>query len=86
MPKTKMAPQTFTVRGRGPFPIDMLRHDRATPATEQDSGAITRTFSRDQGIAVHEVRVLALKVTPARWQSFGYTVDDAPGTTPIRAA
>lgn len=82
----KDAQQQFTVRGRGEFPIDMLRYDRATPATEQDSGVIIRSFRNlrigDSG--PHEVRVSAPRMTYARWQSFGWTVDDAPGTTSIR--
>jgi hypothetical protein len=39
----RMASQkTYQVRGRGPFPTDMLRYDESEPATPEDAAAIAR--------------------------------------------
>lgn len=73
----------FQVSGTGRFPIDMLRHDRCTPASECDSGVLTRTYTRSHhGRANGEVVVNLFKPgsrkvegpTEARWKSFGWTV------------
>jgi hypothetical protein len=68
------------VKGRGDFPIDMLRYDRCTPLTESDSGRIERTFDEEVGEDENaaEIDLKASEIghqpTQGRWQSFGWTV------------
>ena len=70
----KRTPAHYTVEGSGTFPIDMLRYDRATPATESDSSLIESTFL-PRNRANHVVRVQANEpLTVARWESFGWKV------------
>lgn len=63
------------VRGRGLFPIDMLRYDRGFPYSEIDSAKINDTFTN-----VGETREVELYVTSngaptaPRWASFGWVV------------
>lgn len=64
----------FTVRGRGLFPFDMLRHDRCTPARQEDSGAIERTTHRGSGYHTVTLRGRNAPNTP-RWESFGWKVE-----------
>ncbi len=59
---------TYRVKGSGFFPVDMLRYDRVTPTTEEDS-AVCEGFGADR-----EVNVRGQGCTPKRWQSFGWTV------------
>lgn len=52
------------VMGSGEFPIDMLRYDCCSPATEEDSNLIARSLRHDRfaianGVAAHE--------QPANW-------------------
>lgn len=72
---------TITVSGNGLFPIDMLRYDAATPATEGDSRRIGALMSHEEDpsgpVKVNVVKYHKDKephVTPARWLSFGWTV------------
>jgi hypothetical protein len=65
-------PAAFTVCGKGKFPIDMLRHDVATPASEVDSNTIQQSGLRDVRLSVAKMRY----VTPDRWRSFGWSVKD----------
>lgn len=63
----------YEVTGRGDFPIDMLRYDRAFPATEEDSYKIKYTF----GTPSKNEPTIKLKSnlrgpTTARWASFGW--------------
>jgi hypothetical protein len=69
----------LTVRGRGVFPFDMLRYDRAVPATEADSGLL----HGDSLSPVRDVKLRAFKGAAApgydghsiaRWKSFGWKV------------
>ena len=74
----------FTVEGRGRFPMDMLRYDRAVPSTGDD----VTTLEDDRGLAmafVRRVELMAfapvgnkLEPTTERWRSFGWSV--VPGT------
>ena len=68
--------QTFTAKGQGPFPIDMLRHDECYPKTETDSNKITATF-QDHHFEIALERIVfdrdALP-TAARWASFLWNV------------
>jgi len=62
----------FTVEGRIPFPIDMLRYDLCRPATESDSNMIEVTFRVNTG-SPNRVNLKGLKPpTAARWNSFGW--------------
>lgn len=66
---------TYTVAGQGPFPIDMLRHDRSHPKRETDSGAIERSF-QPRNRHTHDVTLVGpKKPTEARWASFGWSVE-----------
>lgn len=74
---------TFKVFVRlGSFPIDMLRYDRCTPATENDSGKIagmcSRGYPREQEEATVTLTGYSQTRTPhiteARWKSFGCDV------------
>jgi len=66
----------FTVRGKGHFPIDMLRYDACHPATQEDVAWMA---------SEHEERELMLrrigtnkqwKPTAERWSSFGWVVTE----------
>ena len=67
--------QTATIKGRGDFPIDMLRHDRACPYSETDSDIIRDSLARGDG---HPWEVTIARFVPRkdqkwsvnRWQSF----------------
>ena len=74
----------FTIRGMGQPPLDMMRYDRCTPATQQDVGNVTAAGG---GLGeVYSVRMLrftegngrnhADHPTVDRWQSFGWQVSD----------
>ncbi len=62
--------ETFTVAGRGDFPFDMLRHDRAFPADTISALNMGRQALRSVSLRTDRLRC----VTPARWSSFGWTV------------
>lgn len=68
------------VTGRGEFPIDMLRYDLCSPATEEDSNLIRRTINNHDhnNWAIFIKRPLLERrakkdviFTVGRWQSFG---------------
>jgi hypothetical protein len=72
--------QTFTVRGFGGFPFDMLRYDHCWPASESDSSELTERFSPLVERTVKLVRFVELKNTKptvARWESFSWRVLDS---------
>jgi hypothetical protein len=65
----------YIVEGSGRFPFDMLRYDRAVPATESDSNSINREHRI--GRMVELIRFSSAgKSGPcvARWASFGWKV------------
>ena len=69
----------FTVEGSWPFPIDMLRHDEAHPATEEDSGKIIRSMEPGaEKASIDLAKYHTIKnsphVTEGRWESFGWKV------------
>lgn len=68
---------TFAVIGRGKFPTDMLRHDRAYPADTTSALDLLRTDQREIYLRVSNFR----DVTPDRWSSFNWTVVTRPGVT-----
>jgi hypothetical protein len=70
---------TFTVEGRGQFPVDMLRYDCCWPASEaHDSPAIALTLN--DGDAYFKPRRVVLSThydnapTIGRWKSFTWVV------------
>ena len=63
----------YLVEGRGSFPIDMLRYDRAWPSTESDAGTIDRSFHSRLRPQVVILEGLS-KPTVGRWASFGWEV------------
>lgn len=70
--------QTFIVRIRFRFPIDMLRYDSCFPSREVDAGLIERSFDghapdRTVQIARFVDNKHALP-TVERWESFGCKV------------
>ena len=73
------SPTDFTVRGRGAFPLDMLRYDAAYPASSPDALVIEKTFrERLEGFTsvwtVHLQTRSEIGPTPGRWQSFGWQI------------
>lgn len=81
-----MKETTFTVKGRGGFPIDMLRYDAAFPARADDAAVIQGSLGDDPGDPVSRANREPWEVelisdlpgrsvpTVARWSSFGVTV------------
>lgn len=65
----------FTVKGRYPFPMDMLRYDSCWPSTGESVAAIHNSITR-QGDREQTVTLLTdmVGITPDRWRSFGWTV------------
>lgn len=68
------------VRGKLPFPVDMLRYDKCYPATEQDSMLILQSIEREwpgefkiTEISVGIIFEKGTSLTIARWESFGWT-------------
>lgn len=68
------------VSGHGEFPIDMLRYDLCSPATEEDSNSIRRTinnYSNNNWVIFVKRPLLERRAkndvvfTIGRWQSFG---------------
>lgn len=58
----------YLVAGSGPFPIDMLRFDGASP---YDTDAVTTLGRKDK----REIRLSSYRSpTYDRWRSFGWTV------------
>jgi len=73
----------FTVVGRVPFPLDMLRYDSCSPDTEEAARAIRSSIVAEINghpelvFAVALVRITQEKnwqPTRARWTSFGWEV------------
>ncbi len=83
---TKQASIYFTVRGKWPFPTDMLRHDNAVAATLSDEALIQLLSQPHAPQTSGKLRPYAIKlrlkpgnerygVNVERWKSFGWTVD-----------
>lgn len=79
----KLYTQTFTVAGRGEFPLDMLRRDTCYPADGTAVEIITNTLKGNRparnapAFRVDLVRVVNTTVawpTEGRWASFGWVV------------
>lgn len=79
---------SYTVEGRGEFPIDMLRYAQAWPQTPDDAAAITNTMifydaqgNRTDPVRKFRVRLNAvterdLHMVTKRWESFGCRVEN----------
>ena len=70
----------MVIKGKGDFPIDMLRYDDCFPATESDSYAIAKTFDSygEWEICVKKQVRTYSKVrdwTNGRWASFGCSME-----------
>jgi hypothetical protein len=64
----------YFVSGRGPFPFDMLRHDRCWLATSEDSAKVARADLRTR----YTVRINSYQEPRiGRWENFGWRVIDA---------
>lgn len=73
----------YTVVGRWPFPLDMLRHDIAEPATPEDNTLIKR-FCQDCSPEPERMGKISVnlvmrdcgrfKPNTARWESFGWSI------------
>jgi hypothetical protein len=69
--------KVFTVTGRGPFPIDMLRYDGAYPYSTQDARDIETSFDLSDGYRPWKVQLYTNQwnsPTNARWDSFNCRV------------
>ena len=74
MPKPTHHEEEMTVEGMGDFPLDMLRYERATFATEKDAGlAGTRTDRRKIRLK-RFFRQWGSEPTHQRWLSFGWKI------------
>lgn len=73
---------SFSVRGSGEFPFDMLRYDGCHPVNESQARDIARTYAK--GDAPLTPRTVRLETrgrpriwfpTEGRWNSFGWVVE-----------
>ncbi len=76
----------FTVRGRGEFPLDMLRYDSCWPQQSVDADKISPTYDtlssesredlgrRDVFLCKHTRLKTEPVATTGRWHSFGWDV------------
>lgn len=76
---------TYTVTGRWPFPLDMLRYDSAEPASAEDRQRIERLSVEHPASLevlrekvsvslVTELKPYHLSMHARRWESFGWRV------------
>lgn len=69
----------YTVRGRGAFPIDMMRYDRSYPYSEENSIRIQKSLTNVER-EEFEVTLIRLNAPSnwnpgaVRWSSFCWTV------------
>lgn len=69
----------YAVRGRGKFPVDMLRYDRSCPWSETDSNIILKGIRGDTQdeyeVALYRSNApKGWKPCVARWTSWGWTL------------
>lgn len=71
----------YFVTGHGPFPIDMLRHDGAWPATGEDAAKIEWSFCLSHSeLQAQRLKTQSIKLwshrepTIERWKSFNWSV------------
>lgn len=76
---------SFTVRGFGRFPVDMLRYDYAYPASGEDASKIDESFpsigERFGAQGPQEIRLTTTTKGPTveRWLSFGWNIIEING-------
>lgn len=73
-------PARFTVRGKGIFPADMLRHDHCWPV-DGDINCISNPNLIGRGNYATIVLCAQSRrgITPNRWASFGWAVTEIDG-------
>lgn len=71
-------PCRFTVKGRGVFPADQLRHDRCWPV-DGAINAVTNRFLLQDSATIVLCAQSRRAITPARWRSFGWIVTEIDG-------
>lgn len=79
-------PCRFTVKGRGLFPADQLRHDHCWPV-DGDINRVTDPTVRlgdRKDVTVVLCAQSRRHITPARWASFGWIVTEIDGEEVIR--
>ncbi len=64
----------FFVMGRGPFPLDMLRYERCWPTDQASVEIIRNSPNTDDLLQVSLSMIGDHQPTPARWNSYGWTV------------
>jgi hypothetical protein len=75
----------FTVKGKGHFPMDMLRYDGCFPRDSRDVERLTYFEQDDPARTITLITRTTLKVwtpTAARWASFGWQVVEV--STPLK--
>jgi hypothetical protein len=72
MPKLNL--KTFTVRGKGSFPVDMLRYDKCWPATMDDAEVMAEVIAQPVVGKVDIKLTTCIQPTPERWRLFGWYV------------
>ena len=77
-PNWRDEPTRFTVKGRGLFPIDMLRHDHCWPV-DGDYNHISRSATSNAEASIVLCAQMRRCITPERWRSFGWVVTDIAG-------
>lgn len=77
----------YSVSGRGPFPVDMLRYDRSMPASESDAGKITESFGfhreQQQVELIHYDERADWTPCKPRWKSFAWSAESVSGTEKV---
>ena len=73
MSRPKPEPRTYSVSGRGRFPLDMLRYDCSWPARSEDAHTIRQAVAAHSGHATVQLRSHRAP-TASRWDSFGWEV------------
>lgn len=77
--RRKTSGYRYTVRGKWPFPYDMVRYDGSRPATEEDEEKIRRysmEYAPDRDVFKDvEIELVGpRRPNVARWDSFGWSV------------
>lgn len=73
---------SFTVRGKGHFPVDMLRYDHCWPADQEQVAALIHEIGMPSQWVERDIRLTGFTygtgssggVNPDRWASFGWKV------------
>jgi hypothetical protein len=66
---------SFWVTGRGSFPYDMLRYDKAFPVDSEAASRLEPEMSREGARKLRSIHLMSYQEpTVERWQSFVWTV------------